>query len=143
MKRIYIIPITTIVLVVTVMLYLKWRISQRYNEKIVVYAVQMNHQCGDCSPSMKVLSVMDEQFSFLVQTEIWPITRRNNDGKLCEFINRANDISSFNETDTGLLYTLVGSLHRYQSLWTTGGCSDARKFEVDSIRYGNNEWVNF
>ena len=124
-------------------IFINWRSRQQYDEKLKLTAVHMKYVCGNCSPELKVLTVNEKKFDFIIRDNIWPVTNELEEDQLCQFINAANDNTTFNETDTGLLFTVAGKLHRYKNLWTRSACSDARSFVVDSIQYGNNGWRKF
>jgi hypothetical protein len=120
-----------------------WRPGQQFKEAIQVGAVYMKYACGECSVEMKVLSVNNTQYHFIIGEEIFPVPSGSKSAELCAFISNANYQSAFNEKDTGLQFSIAGRLHRFKDLFSTSGCGTARSFEVDSIRYGNNQWVKF
>ena len=130
-------------LIIAVVFVIEWRSGQQYNEKLRLTAIDMNYTCEGCAAELKVLSVSDKKFDFIIQDKIRPVQVNNDAVRLCEFIKRASESSVFNETDTGLIFTLVGKLHRYKTLWNPDACSNAISFVVDSIQYGNNRWYVF
>ena len=143
MKKNGLLVFIVVVIIVLVAFVFSWRSSQQYNEKIRLTAIDMKYVCEGCSSELKVLSVSDKKFDFIIQDRIRPVAGNNDADQLCQFIQGASESSAFNETDTGLLFTLVGKLHRYKSLWNRDACSDAISFVVDSIQYGNNKWYVF
>ena len=143
MKKIGLLVFIVVVIIVLVVFVFNWRSSQQYNEKIRLTAIDMKYVCEGCSTELKVLSVGDKKFDFIIQDRIRPVAGNNDADQLCQFIQGASESWAFNETDTGLLFTLVGRLHRYKNLWNRDACSDAISFVVDSIQYGNNKWYVF
>jgi hypothetical protein len=142
MTKILLFSILLLFIGISVYLYW-WRPNQQYKEKIQVGAVYMEYACGDCSLEMKVLSVNNNQYHFLIGEEIFPVPARSKSAELCAFISTANYQSAFNEKDTGLQFNIAGRLHKNMEVFPFTGCGPARCFEVDSIQYGNSQWVKF
>lgn len=120
-----------------------WRPGQQYKDAIQVGAVYMKYACGECSVEMKVLSVNNPKYHFMIGEEIFPVPAGSESADLCAFISTANYQSAYNEKDTGLQFSIAGRLHRFKEILSTRGCGAVRCFEVDSIRYGNHQWVKF
>jgi hypothetical protein len=120
-----------------------WRSNEQFDAHLTLSAVHMKYACGECSLDMKVLAISDTQFQFLTQKEIFPVAANKAQDALCAYIVNANDYTAYNEKDTGLQFNIAGRLHKFEEVFLFPGCGSVRYFEVDSIQYGNSEWVKF
>jgi len=124
--------------------YYKWRQSVVYDDKITVTAYYMKYACGDCSVDMKVQSVDNPKYSFIIDQDIFPTPKTKKFDELCDFIGSIGHNSSTGPDYVEESFTLIGHLHKHKHGFPIFDCSEAPFFTVDKIKYGaNGQWKDF
>lgn len=136
--------VSVILCVVTYYGYYKWRQSRVYEEKITVTAHYMKYACGECSVDMKVQSVDNPKYSFIIGQDIFPRPKSKKFEELCDFIGSISFESSTGPDYIEESFTLVGYLHKNSHGLPIFDCSAAPFFTVSKIKYGTNgKWNDF
>lgn len=124
--------------------YYQWRQAQVYEDKITITARYLKYACGDCSLDMKVTSVADTNYQFLVGQEIFPVTQTRKDGILCDFISSSGHKAATTPDYIEEVFTLTGYLHKYSRSLPFTNCTESPGFTVVRIKYGEKgQWKDF
>ena len=124
--------------------YYKWRQTRTYDEKITVTAYYMKYACGDCSVDMKVQTVDNPKYNFIIGQDIFPTPKTKKFKELCDFIGSIGYESSTEPDYIEESFILIGHLHKNSHGLPIYECSEAPFFTVDKIKYGKNgKWKDF
>jgi hypothetical protein len=94
--------------------FYKWRQMQRYDDRITITAWYMKYACGDCTLDMKVESVDNSNYRFIVGKEIFPHASSAPSGTLCDYIGQQSFENSLSSPDAvEKPFIITGYLHKY------------------------------
>ncbi|HEU5290669.1 MAG TPA: hypothetical protein VFU05_08520 [Cyclobacteriaceae bacterium] len=109
-------------------------IKKGTKDEITIVAFYMQYACGDDNIDMKVKSVDNSDFKFLIDKDIAPTTNFLTQGALIDFVNDKTLMWQKGQAGEYLeSFTLVG--HIKDSKDDTD-CAIATEFVVDKIKYG-------
>ena len=109
-------------------------IGKRTKDKITIVAFYMQYSCGDDNIDMKVKSVDNLDFKFLIDKDIAPTTNFLTQGTLIDFVH--NQTLMWQKGQTGEYlesFILVGHI---KDLKDDTDCATVTEFVVDKIKYG-------
>lgn len=124
--------------------YYKWRQNITYEEKITVTAYYMKYACGDCSVDMKVQTVDNPKYNFIIGQDIFPTPKTKKFEELCDYIGSIGYKSSTEPDYVQESFKLTGYLHKNSHGLPIFEFSEAPFFTVEKIKYGTNgKWEDF
>jgi hypothetical protein len=136
--------VVVVLCVLTYYGYYKWRQTRTYREKITVTANYMKYACGDCSVDMKVKTVDNPKYNFIIGQDIFPKPKTKKFEELCDFIGSIGYESSTGPDYIEESFTLIGYLHKNSHSLPIFECSEAPFFTVVKIKYGTDgKWKDF
>jgi hypothetical protein len=102
-------------LVVLTAIVLFGMLDKRTKEEITIVAFYMRYACGDGNIDMKVKSVDNSSYKFVVEKDIAPVTNFLNQGSLIDFVNEKTLLWQKGQAGEYLEnFTLVGHLKNYK-----------------------------
>ena len=130
-------------LILTFYLYFMWRQNRKYEDKITVTAFYMQYACGDCSLDMRVETVSNSKYNFIIGHDILPTPSLKKLDELCNYISDKTYRAMATDS-TAKAFTLTGYLHKNKHGLPFLACSGTPFFTVEKIKHGNDkQWTEF
>jgi hypothetical protein len=142
-SKVFAILLATVIICVGIYYaYYKYRQNRQYADKITITAYYMRYACGDCSVDMKVKTVDNKDYKFIIGQDVFPTPETKKFDQLCDFIDES--VSSTDPDHYDESFTLVGYLHKHSHGLPVFNCSETPYFTVEKIKYGpKGKWVQF
>ncbi len=125
--------------------FIKWKQSQKYPDKLIVEANYLFYACGDCTLDMKIKSVNNKNFEFVIGKEIYPKSEFKSNTELCDYIYSNFDMSETDTNSRPSSFFLEGYLHKNPRNYPwKGSCLSNPYFTIERIKYGQTgKWLDF